>query len=304
MPDLLLMFRKLNKPIITTVHTTIKSQRLGTKFSQKNLFEMERSEKGTYIMYPGLRLAEEIYFRRKRFYISPSCWMKQWLRDNFHINQHISVIPNSLDVNDYRYKNHDEVDPWLFSEKLKDKRIILYLGRLLAMKGIGVLIRAIPNILSRVGEKNLLFVFAGPGDNTRYLNLIKSMKVESSCLFTGPLPRESVMRLMRNSELLVAPSFMENSPYAILESMALGLPAIASNVGGVSEIIEDGYNGTLIEHISSKAIADAVVNSLENKQLQRLMGQRAIETIKTKFSWSANLKKYLEVYSNALNHYI
>ena len=72
MPDLLLMFRKLGKPIITTVHTTIRSQRLATKLSQKKIYDLERSEKATYIMYPVLRLAEEVYFRRKRFYISPS----------------------------------------------------------------------------------------------------------------------------------------------------------------------------------------------------------------------------------------
>jgi glycosyltransferase involved in cell wall biosynthesis len=302
MPDLLLMLRKIDIPIVTTVHTTIKSQRVGTKFSQRNFSDLERSEKATYILYPALRLAEEIYYRRKRFYISPSNWMKEWLNNTFHINENVSVIPNSVDVSDYEFCKDDPTESKLFQEKLADKTIILYVGRLLAMKGVDILMEAIPNILKRIGKNNVIFVFVGPGGSIRYLNMAKSMKVESSCIFTGAMSREGVIQLMRNSTLLVAPSFMENAPYTILESMACGLPVIASNVGGVSEIIESGYNGTLVKPNSSKAIANCIINLLENNSSQSSMRQHAIETVRTKFSWSVNLKKYLEVYSNALTH--
>lgn len=301
MPDLLLMFRKLGKPIITTVHTTIRSQRLATKLSQKKIYDLERSEKATYIMYPVLRLAEEVYFRRKRFYISPSNWMKRWLRDNFHINRNVRVIPNSVDVNDYKLKKNDAIERGLIPQELKDRRIILYVGRLLAMKGVDTLIEAIPKILKRIGKDNILFVFAGPGDRIRYLNKLKEMKIESCCLFTGPLPREKVIQLMRTAELVVAPSFFENTPYTILESMACGVPVIASNVGGISEIIKDGYNGRLVGLNSPKMIADSVISLLEDKSLQSSMAQHARETINNKFSWSVNLKKYCEAYSDSLN---
>jgi glycosyltransferase involved in cell wall biosynthesis len=170
------------------------------------------------------------------------------------------------------------------------------------MKGVDILMEAIPNILKRIGKNNVIFVFVGPGGSIRYLNMAKSMKVESSCIFAGAMSREGVIQLMRNSTLLVAPSFMENAPYTILESMACGLPVIASNVGGVSEIIESGYNGTLVKPNSSKAIADCIINLLENKSSQSSMRQHAVETVRNKFSWSVNLKKYLEVYSNALTH--
>jgi glycosyltransferase involved in cell wall biosynthesis len=106
---------------------------------------------------------------------------------------------------------------------------------------------------------------------------------------------------MKKAELLVAPSFIENTPYTILESMACGVPVIASNVGGVSEIIENGYNGMLVEPNSSEAITNSITKLLEDPSLQHTMGQRAIETIKTKFSWSVNLKKYIEAYSKAIN---
>lgn len=301
MPDLLLMFRRLGKPIITTVHTTIKSQRLGTKVSGKKNYNLERSEKATYVMYPALRLAEEVYFRRKRFYISPSNWMKTWLKDNFHINGNVRVIPNSVDINDYKSKKNDAIERGLIPQELQDRRIILYVGRLLAMKGVDTLIEAIPEILKRIGKDNFLFVFIGPGDRIRYLDKLKEMKIESCCSFTGPLSRGEVIQLMRIAELVVAPSFIENAPYTILESMACGVPVVASNVGGISEIIEDGYNGALVELNSPKVIAKSVINLLEDKSLQSLMGQHARETINNKFSWSVNLKKYCDAYSDALN---
>ncbi len=189
----------------------------------------------------------------------------------------------------------------LFPERnLDDKKIILFVGRLLALKGVDVLIEAIPHILKTNKIKNLLFVFVGPGDTERYLKMARSIGVESHCLFTGPASRELVVYLMRKAKLLVAPSFIENAPYTILEAMTCGLPIIASNVGGVSEIVQDGYNGKLLAFNSSIAIGNSIKEMLEDESLQRNMSKHAIETMQAKFSWDVNLKKYLNVYQNAL----
>jgi glycosyltransferase involved in cell wall biosynthesis len=301
MPDLLLMFRKLNKPIITTVHSTIKTQRLATQFSKKSFSNMERSEQATYLAYPALRLSEEIYYRKKRLFVSPSNWMKQWLINSFHINSdNISVIPNSVDLNDYESENSTILEKMFPENILKDKKIILFVGRLLALKGIEVLIEAIPNIIKKYGSNDLLFVFVGPGDRVRYLKMVRLLGVESSCFFTGPVSREVVINLMRNALLLVAPSFVENAPYSILESMACGLPVITTNVGGISEIIKHDYNGVLLEMNLSKEIEKSITALLGDETLRNSIKDNAIETIKNNFSWSVNLPKYLDVYSKAL----
>jgi len=301
MPDLLLMFRKLNKSIVTTVHTTIKSQRLGTKLSGKDLNNLERSEKATFATYPALRLAEAIYFRRRRLYIAPSNWIKRWLENNFHINGKIRVIPNSIDINDYGSKERCETAEGIIPYEFRDRRVILYTGRLLAMKGMGTLIEAIREILKRARENELLIVFAGPGDRANYLKKLKGMKGESCCLFTGPLPRKFVTALMMIAELVVLPSFTENFPYTILESMACGTPVIASNVGGIPEIIENKYNGVLVEPGSPIALVNAIIGLLEDRRLRNLMGRRARETVIRNFSWKVNLNKYLEVYRGTLS---
>jgi len=298
MPDLLLAFRKLGKPIVTTVHTVIKSQKLGTKASKQGFLGLERSEKATLVLYPILRLAEEVYFRKKRFCVTPSNWMKRFLEDNYRIQGNIRVIPNSVDVSYFdESKKCNEIIEGIISEELRNRRIVLYSGRLLAMKGMGTLIRSIPEVLNEVRKDELLFVFAGPGNYTRYINELKKMEIESNCIFTGSLDRTSIIQLLMFAELTVVPSFLENSPFAVLESMACGTPVIASDVGGIPEIIKNGHNGILVQAGSAKALAKAIINLLEDESLRSSIRLRAKETVSKKFSWSVNIKKYLEVYT-------
>ena len=82
--------------------------------------------------------------------------------------------------------------------------------------------------------------------------------------------------------------------------MACGLPVIASNVGGVSEIVKNGYNGFLYEPDSFCGIENFIIDLLKNESLRYWIGQNAMQTVKTEFSWSVNLKKYVDIYSNAL----
>jgi glycosyltransferase involved in cell wall biosynthesis len=302
MPDLLLTFRDLDAPTVTTVHTTILSQRMGTRSSKRKFLELERSEKATYLLYPFLRLSEKAYFKKARLYISPSEWMKNSLEKNFHVGENIRVIPHSIDIADYKMlqQGSDAVVRQL-EGLLPDSKIVLYVGRLLAMKGVDVLLEAIPQVLERTQSEKLLFVFAGPGDRVRYMQKAKELNVEKYCLFTGPLAKPEVISLMGFARMVVAPSFTENMPYTVLESMASGVPVVANNVGGVSEIITDGYDGRLLASNTPSEIADAIVKLLEDESLRCDMAYYAKATIHRRFSWKTNLEKYLDVYSKAIN---
>ncbi len=299
MPDLLLMLRHLKTPTITTVHTTILSQREGTKSAHRKFAELERSEKATFMLYPFLRLAEKLYFRRHRFFISPSEWMKQSLEEGFHVKQNIAVIPNSVDPTDYQKPTGLENTDLL--EATADRHMVLYVGRLLAMKGVNSLLEAVPKIVEQANDPKLLFVFAGPGDRQHYQNLAKTLDVEKQCLFTGLLPKQDVFSLMRSAKLVVAPSLTENIPYTVLEAMACGAPVVASDVGGVSEIVQDGFNGKLLTECTSNDITHAVTEMLADDSLRKEMANGAQKTIDAKFSWAINSQKYSQVYEDALN---
>jgi glycosyltransferase involved in cell wall biosynthesis len=302
MPDLLLMFRKLNANFVTTVHTTIKFQRAATTATHRNISELENSERATYYLYPLLRAAEEIYVKKNRTYITPSFYMANWLRENLSAVMNTKVIPNCVDIpDDHSQSESNFLVETIIPKDLLDKRIILYSGRLLAMKGVDDLINAIPEISNKIGKQELLFIFAGPGDSSKYRTKLDKMSVKSDYLFTGSLPRDSLIKLIRKSELAVVPSYNENCPYAVLEPMACGKPVVASNVGGIPEIITNGVDGLLVEPGHPDMLAKTISGLLSDKSLNNLLGKRAKLKIADKFSWQANISKYLKCYSETSN---
>jgi glycosyltransferase involved in cell wall biosynthesis len=298
MSDLLLMFRKLPSKTIVTVHTTIRFQRAATIASRLKTSELENSEIATFLLYPFLRVAEELYIKRNNTCITPSFFMAKWLRDNYSSIANVAVIPNCLDLPDVSH--HAETTPLIekiIPQDLLDKRIILYSGRLLAMKGVDVLVNAIPKISRIAGKGELLFVFAGPGNYGKYKTKLDNLNVKSNYIFAGPVSRETIMSLIKKSEIVVVPSYNENCPYAVLEPMAYGKPVVASNVGGIPEIITDGLDGLLIKPGHPEMLADKIALLLAETPMKNLLGQRAKTKIANKFSWQANISKYLKCYS-------
>jgi glycosyltransferase involved in cell wall biosynthesis len=126
---------------------------------------------------------------------------------------------------------------------------------------------------------------------------LDKLNVKSDYLFTGSLPRDSLIKLIRKSELAVLPSYNENCPYAILESMACGTPVVASNVGGIPEIITDEVDGLLVEPGHPDILAKTIARLLSDKSFRNILGQRAKLKIANNFSWQANISKYLNCYS-------
>jgi glycosyltransferase involved in cell wall biosynthesis len=299
MPDLLLRLRRINVPIVTTVHSTLHSQREATKASAVPLGLLERSEKFTFGMYPLLRAVEKAYFSTGRQYITPSRWMRKILERDTSVNDTIKVIPNSVNPSDYSRLESEYVRDEIRKVAV-DSRMVLYCGRLLALKGVDTLIRAIPEVLKAIGDR-VLFVFAGPGNPTRYMKEAQSMNIHrDSCLFTGPLTRKETNWLMKEAEVIAVPSFLENCPFSILESMACGASVVASNIGGIPEIITDNYNGLLVQPGHPKELSAAIVKLLENESMRRDIGENAMKMIEARFSWSANLEAYIDLYEEHL----
>jgi glycosyltransferase involved in cell wall biosynthesis len=172
---------------------------------------------------------------------------------------------------------------------------------LLANKGTDLLVESLPRILREINDR-LLFVFAGPGDSDRYTRILKESGVpEDNFLFTGAVSRTKCIELLGCSELLILPSFLENCPYAVLEAMACEVPVIASNVGGIPEIIQDGQNGMTFQQGVSLQLSEKMITLLQDRGLQRRFAQQAKVTVSDGFSWSSNLKKQIGAYEATLN---
>lgn len=291
MPDLILKLRKSRIPTLTTVHSTIRGQREGIRASKTVFFNLEFSEKMTLLTYPFLHLADNFYFRLRTSCITPSKWMKEYLlADHPSLEKNIFVVPHGVNTN-------------LFTpsfKKLSGKsNIILFVGRLIALKGIFHLIRAIPLVLKN--HPNTLFVFIGPGNKNSFIEELGKCGVnKKNTLFLGYVDQASLAKWFAMSDIYVLPSLMESFSFTLLEAMSCGLPAIVSNVGGPSEIIENNVSGILIKPGSVKAIAKAITFLLDNPDLRKSFGYNARKAAERRYSWNETALKTSLVYKEVV----
>jgi len=106
-----------------------------------------------------------------------------------------------------------------------------------------------------------------------------------------------VRDLLSILDLFVLPSLSEGMPLALLEAMAAGVPAIATRVGGTTEVIDDGRTGTLVAPGDSRVLAAAITTLLENPRLAKELGQAARQAVAARFSLAGMVQAYERVYS-------
>lgn len=139
------------------------------------------------------------------------------------------------------------------------------------------------------------FVIAGEGELREGLErLAKDIGLEGRMHFIGRC--EIVPELLSVSHACVLTSFNEGFPNAVLEYMAAGKPVVATDVGGVSEVVEDGVNGYLIESDDSVALAEKLLLLIEDPQLATSFGESGKEKVSKEFSTDRQVERTLELY--------
>jgi glycosyltransferase involved in cell wall biosynthesis len=171
----------------------------------------------------------------------------------------------------------------------------LYAGRLLHKKGVDVLLRA----LSVMKRPNFALTIAGDGDQRQVLERMSAdLHLSSRVRFLGV--RHDLPELMRAADCLVMPSRWEGLPMVMLEAMALGLPVIATPVGGIPEVIEDGINGYLVPLEDTSALARRLDSIVENPGALPSIGRLARERIIEEYSVEKMAEKHWLLYREVL----
>jgi glycosyltransferase involved in cell wall biosynthesis len=204
----------------------------------------------------------------------------------------IAITPNPVDLNLFKGAP--------VFEKNRDS-IVLYAGRLEFRKGVHILIKAIPKVLKKIPEAKFIFIGNDCGMKGYLLNKIDEFGCRKNVIFVEQACRESLVEYYQKSSLCIVPSLWENAPYSCLEAMACARPVIASDAGGLSEIIEDSINGILIPPGSSLALAETIVKVLNDRRLQERLGNNARKYIEKKYAPSEVVQRTLEIYNTLLD---
>jgi glycosyltransferase involved in cell wall biosynthesis len=175
-------------------------------------------------------------------------------------------------------------------------KVVGTVGRMREEKGLRYLIQSAPKVLEAFPEAN--FLIAGDGPLLAELqHLATELKVDRKVIFAGFC--RDIPALLSLIDVFTIPSLTEGSPSALLEAMAMGKPIVATQVGGMREILCDGLTGLFVASQDSKSLADKIIYLLSNEEAARNLGCRALAESK-KYDISLHASKLEEIYRELL----
>ena len=300
MPDVFLKLRSLPVPTVTTVHTTIKGQVQGFLNTGKNPFSLAHSEKWSLAAYPFVSSLEWFYRSRSKYFITVSHKFAEILRHDYHFKGVIEAIHNGIDLEFYDYEKAG--DPYQNFPQLKGKgTIVLYAGRLIAQKGLKLFAQAI----SQLKDTDAYFVFTGRGSAEFLSSTLQQYGVSPErYTYLGFVPGDVLPSVYKLSSIFVLPSFYENFPFSLLEAMAMKVPCIASNVGAIDEIIDDGKTGLLTPAGDLESLVRNMRSLLQDEPRRKQIGEAGYEKVITRFTSGYMAERHRQFYEKVLevNH--
>jgi glycosyltransferase involved in cell wall biosynthesis len=200
----------------------------------------------------------------------------------------IAVIPNGVDLKRFNVSTN--------GKRLDGDPAILYFGYLSNLKGIDLMIDAISKL--HLELPNLKLHLVGHGNKTYFEMLAKKKHVENAVIFHGYADPGTAPLYYRSADFCIFPSRF-NYGITLLESMASGVPVIASNCGGTLEIISHGENGLLFEPENVDELPKAILALTQDPNLRKRLSSNALKTI-ANYSWEKIAIKYLSLYNDII----
>ena len=174
-----------------------------------------------------------------------------------------------------------------------DAFIVVGLGRLVPIKGFDLLARALPAVVAQIPSARVLLV--GDGAERAHLGVIAaSMGVAERLQMTGETT--DVASYLAAADVVAVPSRNEGMGRVIVEAMALGLPVVATAVGGIPDVVTDGECGRLVEPEDVDALAAALIELGRDPALRRKLGEAAVRRAEA-FSTAVASEKLVAVYA-------
>jgi len=225
--------------------------------------------------------------------------MRHEVCGHFHAPwEKVWIIPNAVDVSKFRASVDRNAVRARYNVGPNEK-LVLYVGRLVPQKGVEFLIQAVPRIGGRFHDAK--FVIVGEGWLRGHLeSLANSMGQRWRINFTGFIPDSELIALLRSADVLVIPSVYEPFGIVALEGMAAGVPVVASQVGGLAEVVEHDKTGEYVYMRNPESIAWGVERVLSNPDHAAWLVKNGHEAVERVYSWEAVAKKTTELYEDVV----
>jgi glycosyltransferase involved in cell wall biosynthesis len=217
----------------------------------------------------ALRLARNFELRHAAHVFTPSAYLRQLAVSWGVRSDAVSVLPNPTPLLP-ELRPRDE----LRAQFGMEGPALAFAGRLTAQKSLAVALDAV----TRLGD--VRFFVAGEGDEREELErLSEELGIADRVQFLGPQPRSSVLELFAAADASILSSSWENFPHTVVEALAVGTPVIATEAGGIGEVIRDGENGLLVAAGDAAALARAVETYFADEELRARLRAAAAQSV-------------------------
>jgi glycosyltransferase involved in cell wall biosynthesis len=223
-------------------------------------------------------------------FISPGRFLIDKFQE-FGFNKRIYHLPNPILEQDISLTKEEECE-----------RYILYFGRLSQEKGVEDLIKAYSLFIKRTGKKDVKLKITGDGPQRKKLEkLAKEKGLQDKIVFTGFKEKKDLEEVIKNATVIVFPSgWYENYPYSVLEAQQAGKIVICSNIGGMGEMVKDGYNGFLYSAGNISELSALIENVVKQDRFLSDMGENAKQTVANRNDREAFYKELISIYDKIL----
>ena len=234
----------------------------------------------------------DVIISPSEYYIDESRFLEKY-RDK------IVVIPNGIKIEDF--------DISLSREQCREqlglplnKNMILFVGNLIPYKGPDVLVKAMPIIVKKVPDTELVFVGTG-GMRAELEELSKKMGIEKYVTFAGFVEERLKPLYYRAADVFCLPSTLNTEvfPIVLLEASASGLPMVVSDLDTFKCIIDEGSNGLFTKRRDESNLADVIISLLENEEVRNTMSKNSRKNVE-EYSWERIAEETKKVYSRII----
>ena len=270
-----IMSRITKKPLIGTIHDTSSSSKDQWIQSSHTASRMEK-------------FLVNLKFDR---IITVSHATKNSLINDFGVNgDNIEIIYNGVDIHKYDSVKADNAV----------QNQIIFVGRLAPHKHVDHLITILDNLRKDMPSVKLLIVGKGE-EKENIVQMVSDYNLSEHVTFKQDLSDEDLIKEIKKSEILVLPSTREGFGMVLAEANCCYKPVIAYASGGTVEVIENGYNGFLVESENVNEFQEKIVELLENKELQKQLGFNGRKKVENDFDWEKIVDEYLEIVNCVIN---
>lgn len=185
----------------------------------------------------------------------------------------------------------------------EDERVLLFVGTIYPLKGLIHLVEALPAVQKATGKRVGLTIIgraggvrAGADYEERVRRRAEELNVSQNLHWAGVLTEREVAQAMAQSDALVLPSFQESAPMCIAEAMAAAVPVVATRVGGIPDLVDDGKTGLLVRPGDTPQLAEAITRILCDTDLQQRMRTAARQKAAEQYAPRVVAQQTLQVY--------